>query len=49
VVYVGNEYIADVAGARDAGLTPVLIDRDDRLPAADCLRIRALRELVSDE
>jgi FMN phosphatase YigB (HAD superfamily) len=47
-VYVGNEYLADVVGARDAGLTPVLIDRDDRLPAADCLRVRALRDLVPE-
>ncbi len=45
VVYVGNEYIADVMGAREAGMTPVLVDRDDRLAAADCLRIRALSEL----
>ena len=35
VVYVGNEYVADVLGAREAGLTPVLVDREDRLPAAD--------------
>ena len=46
VVYVGNEYVADVVGAREAGLIPVLVDRDDRLPAADCLRVRSLRDLV---
>jgi putative hydrolase of the HAD superfamily len=46
-IYVGNEYLADVVGARQAGMTPVLIDRADRLPNADCLRIRALRDLVS--
>lgn len=46
VLYVGNEYIADVMGAREAGLTPVLIDRDDRLSTADCWRIRALRDLI---
>jgi FMN phosphatase YigB (HAD superfamily) len=46
VVYVGNEYLADVVGAREAGLTPVLVDRDDRLPAADCVRVRSLRELL---
>jgi putative hydrolase of the HAD superfamily len=45
-LYVGNEYIADVVGAREAGLTPVLIDRKNRLPAADCWRIRALADLI---
>jgi putative hydrolase of the HAD superfamily len=37
VVYVGNEYHADVLGARAAGLVPVLIDRDGLYPHADCL------------
>jgi putative hydrolase of the HAD superfamily len=46
VVYVGNEYIADVIGAREAGMTPVLLDRNDRLPAADCLRVRSLSDLI---
>jgi putative hydrolase of the HAD superfamily len=45
-IYVGNEYAADVVGSREAGLIPVLVDRDDRQPAADCLRIRTLGELV---
>ena len=45
-VYVGNEYIADVVGARQAGLTPILVDRDNRLPHADCLRVRSLLELT---
>jgi putative hydrolase of the HAD superfamily len=46
VVYVGNEYVADVIGARGAGLIPVLLDRDNRWPAADCLRIRKLTDLA---
>ena len=37
VLYVGNEYSADVLGARGAGLTPVLIDRNGLYPHADCL------------
>jgi putative hydrolase of the HAD superfamily len=45
-LYVGNEYLADVVGAREAGLTPVLIDRKNRLPAADCWRIRELADLI---
>ncbi|MBV8831166.1 MAG: HAD family hydrolase [Acidobacteriaceae bacterium] len=47
VVYVGNEYLADVVGARKAGLLPILLDRHDHLPAADCMRIRRLRDLIS--
>jgi putative hydrolase of the HAD superfamily len=46
VVYVGNEYVADVVGAREAGLTPILVDRDNRLPYADCLRVQSLRDLT---
>ncbi|WP_293327952.1 HAD family hydrolase [Mycobacterium sp.] len=46
VVYVGNEYAADVVGAREAGLTPILVDRDNRLPYADCLRVQSLLDLT---
>ena len=42
VLYVGNEYRADVIGARAAGLTPVLIDRYGRYNHADCLRFTSL-------
>jgi putative hydrolase of the HAD superfamily len=49
VTYVGNEYIADVLGARAAGLTPVLVDRYNKLPTADCTRILTLSELVSGQ
>lgn len=46
-VYVGDNYYADVAGARSAGLLPVLIDRHDVFAAADCVRIVELRELLA--
>lgn len=46
-LYVGNEYLADVVGARNAGLTPVLVDRDGKMPSADCLRIANLAELTA--
>jgi len=46
VLYVGNEYRADVLGARAAGLTPVLIDRYALFPHADCHRFASLDELV---
>ena len=47
VLYVGNEYRADVLGARAAGLTPVLIDRYALYPHADCHRFASLDELVT--
>lgn len=44
ILYVGNEYRADVLGARAAGLTPVLIDRSGVYRSADCLRFSTLLE-----
>lgn len=44
VLYLGNEYAADVMGARSAGLVPMLIDRKNLYPHADCLRFTSLRE-----
>jgi putative hydrolase of the HAD superfamily len=44
VLYVGNEYRADVLGARAAGLIPVLIDRHGLYRHADCLRFPSLRQ-----
>ncbi len=46
-VYVGDNYYADVAGARSAGLLPVLIDCHDVYASADCLRIVEMRELLA--
>ena len=42
-MHVGDAYEADILGARGAGITPVLVDREDRHPDADCLRVRDLR------
>jgi FMN phosphatase YigB (HAD superfamily) len=44
-VYVGDNYYADVVGARQAGLQPVLLDPQDVFPDADCTVIRAIEEL----
>jgi len=44
ILYVGNEYRADVMGARAAGLIPVLIDRNSLYKHADCLRFSSLLE-----
>lgn len=46
-VYVGDNYFADVVGARLAGLTPVLFDPDEIFPEADCIKIRSFPELNS--
>lgn len=47
-LYVGDSFDHDVAGARAAGLTPVLIDRFGiNLRADDALRIAGLDELVA--
>lgn len=47
--YVGDNYYADVVGARSAGLTPILIDRRGLFPNADCRVIKAIGELVEEE
>jgi putative hydrolase of the HAD superfamily len=45
ILYVGNEYRADILGARSAGLIPCLLDPRNRYPFADCLRIKHLEDL----
>ncbi|GAB4482724.1 MAG: hypothetical protein OHK0031_05460 [Anaerolineales bacterium] len=44
-VYVGDNFYADVAGARGAGILPILLDPDQIFPEADCPVIRQLKEL----
>jgi len=44
-IYVGNEYAADIIGSRRAGFIPILVDREDEMPDADCIRVRSLSEL----
>lgn len=43
--HVGNEYEVDVIGARNSGIRPVLIDRDNIFRFADCLRFKNLSEM----
>lgn len=45
VLYVGDNYYADVLGSRQAGLVPVLLDPDGLFPEADCTVIRSIQEL----
>ena len=44
-VHVGDFYNIDVAGARAAGLRPVLVDERDLHRDADCDRIKSIAEL----
>ncbi len=44
-IYVGDNYFADVVGARHAGLTPILVDPMGIFPAADSLTIKTFDEL----
>lgn len=44
-VHVGDSYKKDVIGARRVGIFPILIDRKNLLPEADCSRIKSLTEV----
>lgn len=46
-VHVGDTYVKDVVGARAAGITPVLVDRERRYDALDCAVVHDLRELIA--
>lgn len=45
IVYVGDNPYADVQGARNAGLHPVLVDSEDLFPDVECPKIRSIGEL----
>lgn len=45
--YIGDNYYADILGARKWGLYPVLIDRLDTFPDAECLVIKSLGDLLN--
>ncbi len=47
LAHVGDLYATDVLGATSAGLTGILLDRDNRLPGVECRRILTLNELPS--
>jgi putative hydrolase of the HAD superfamily len=44
--HVGDLFHVDVVGARNACITPVLLDVADLYPDADCPRVRSLAELA---
>ena len=45
-IYIGDNYYADIIGARRAGITPILIDREGIFPNADCLMINEIGDLL---
>lgn len=45
-IYIGDNYFADVVGARNAGITPILIDREGVFPDADCPAIDQIGDLL---
>ena len=47
-LHIGDSYIHDVLGARAVGMTPVLLDRAQRIEASnvDCLCVHSLYELL---
>lgn len=46
VIHVGDDLEGDVQGARNAGITPILLDRKSMHRDVDCKRIRSLSELI---
>jgi putative hydrolase of the HAD superfamily len=47
VVHIGDSYEADVVGARAVGITPILLDREDKARYQDVIRIGSLAELMA--
>lgn len=45
-VYIGDNYFADVVGARRAGLRPILFDPRGLYPEADCTTITHFGQLI---
>ena len=46
MIYVGDNYYADILGANNAGLQPVLLDDKGVFPDAECVVIERLDELI---
>lgn len=46
-IYVGDNYFADIVGAREAGLRPVLFDPDQVFPSPGCPVIKQFSELLT--
>jgi len=48
VVHVGDQYEADVVGARAVGITPILLDRKGQTRHQDVICISSLAELIGN-
>lgn len=46
-VHVGDHVYADAHGAREVGITPVLLDRNNRYPDYEYLRVASLAQICS--
>jgi putative hydrolase of the HAD superfamily len=47
VVHIGDSYESDVVGARAVGITPILLDREDKARYQDVICIGSLTELIA--
>lgn len=45
-IYIGDNYYADIVGAKNAALIPILLDPEDVFPDANCLALRSIRDLL---
>lgn len=46
MLYIGDQYDMDVVGARNAGITPILIDRNNWFEdITDCIRINSMYDI----
>ena len=46
-LFVGDQYDLDVVGARSAGITPILIDRNGTSSQYDCIVIKDLSQVIN--
>jgi putative hydrolase of the HAD superfamily len=47
MIYVGDNYYADVVGARNAGVLPILLNWNGLYADVDCLEIKSIPELLT--
>ncbi len=47
MLYIGDNYFADIVGARRAGIFPILVDPRDVFPQAECVKISAVSDLLA--
>jgi|LAHS01.1.fsa_nt_gb putative hydrolase of the HAD superfamily len=46
VIHIGDDLEGDVEGAKNAGITPILLDRRSEHMDVDCKRVRSLPEIL---